>query len=270
MEKGFMNYFIGQIQKDIEHKYDCVMIIDGAEGCGKSTLGWHLKALFDGYYSLEHALFDGSDLIESMITLDKGSSLITDESILCLYKRDAMQSYQIQLGKSFSIVRARNLFFILIIPNYFDMDPHLRVRARYRIYVYSKGRQRGYARLYQTNRNAFTTGRPYLEHLCDFRFPDLPENFKPMYETFKENGLGQSLNQINDDMKRAFEDDKEKQIWGRANLKIKKMRDIQTEHPAWTAAQIADAVPCSIGYVKSNLGNSLPKPSRGSSKAPRS
>jgi len=118
--------------------------------------------------------------------------------------------------------------------------------------------------LYQTNRNAFTTGRPYLEHLCDFRFPDLPDEFKPKYESFKEHGLSQSLGQISEDVKRAFADDKEKQIWGRANLKIKRMREIYNEHPDWDAMQIANAVPCTLGYVRSNLG--LSKPSRNGSK----
>ena len=50
--------FITMVKSRIADHWDYVVVLDGREGSGKSTMGLHMKALYDGSYNLRHVLFD--------------------------------------------------------------------------------------------------------------------------------------------------------------------------------------------------------------------
>ena len=177
--------WIGFVRKAIKRHWDMVIVVDGMEGAGKSTLALHMKALYDGRYNLDHVLFDSKDLLDKMESAPSGSCIILDEAITSLYKRESLKEFQTRLVQAFSIIRARELFFILVLPNYWDLDSSLRTRARYRFYVHAKRLSRGFVKVYLQKRNEWVAGRPWQELIWQYRFPDLTDSFRHRYHVFK-------------------------------------------------------------------------------------
>lgn len=252
-----MDIFIRTIKNAIEEHWDYMIVVDGREGSGKSSLALHMKALYDGKYSLDHVLFDAEDMLEEMQNAPKGSCIVMDEAIVSLYKRDSLKEFQTLLVKAFAIVRARELFFILVLPNFWDLDSALRTRANHRIYVYARrieGRLvRGYAKIYKPQRTEWTTRWAWQEIEWEYRFPSLPEDFEDVYDKFKVKGLMKSLKKFEKvaEEERKAEEDKSKGIRGR---KMRMIVEYIKDHPEEDdPLVIAREVGCTEGYVKDTL-----------------
>jgi len=245
--------FVNMMKKRIQDKWDFVLVVDGREGSGKSTLALHIKALYDGSYNLNHVLFDASRMVEVMQTAPRGSCVLVDEAIISLYKREALKDFQTTLVKAFSIVRARSLVFILVLPNYFDLDPNIRTRANYRLYAYAKRGVRGYLEVYQPKRTQWTSGSPYQDLLWRYKFPALPDGFQSMYDGFKEEGLSGALVTMQEDIEKAVREAQARDDYGRKNTKIEKIYDYLDAHPDAKPGQVAKAVRCSYDYARKQL-----------------
>lgn len=251
-----MDVFIKSVQKAINDHWDYVVVIDGREGSGKSSLALHMKALYDGRYNLDHVLFDAQDLLDEMQHAPKRSCIVLDEAIVSLYKRDSLKEFQTLLVKAFAIVRARELFFILVLPNYFDLDTALRTRANHRLYVHARRIEgnlvRGYVKVYKPQRTEFTTRWVWQEIQWEYIFPALPIDFEEIYDKFKVKGLMRSLKkfekQAEEDLK--AQEDKAKGIRG---TKMRMIVDYMKGHPDAEALEIAREVGCTEGYVKQTL-----------------
>ena len=244
--------FITMVKSRIADHWDYVVVLDGREGSGKSTMGLHMKALYDGSYNLRHVLFDAEELIEQMQTAPKGSCIILDEAIISLYKRDSLKEFQTMLVKAFSIIRARELFFILVLPNFWDLDGSLRNRANERIYVYAKGGIRGYSQFYKIQRTQWSTNWAWQNLEWEYLFPCLPERFAPMYDKFKTSSLKKALGKFEKEVKVEQQKKKDK-AQGLRGEKMRMCRDYLKDNPGATAKQVALDCAVSYGYAKESV-----------------
>ncbi len=251
-----MEIFVRTIANAIEDHWDYVIVIDGREGSGKSSLALHIKAIYDGKYSLDHVLFDAEELLDVMQNAPKRSCVVMDEAIVSLYKRDSLKEFQTLLVKAFAIVRARELFFILVLPNFWDLDQALRTRANHRIYVYARrieGRLvRGYAKVYKPQRTEWTTKWAWQEIEWEYIFPALPEEFEIIYDEFKTKGLMRSLKKFEKKIEeeRKAEEEKAKGIRG---TKMRLIVEYIKDNPKAEALEIAREVGVTEGYAKEAL-----------------
>jgi energy-coupling factor transporter ATP-binding protein EcfA2 len=241
------------MKRGIQQNWDFVLVVDGREGSGKSTLAMHIKALYDGSYNLRNVLFDASRMLQVMQEAPKGSCVLVDEAIISLYKREALKDFQTTLVKAFSIVRARSLLFILVLPNYFDLDPNIRTRANYRLYAYAKRGIRGYLDVYQPKRTQWTTGSPYQELIWRYKFPVLPEKFQSIYDEFKEQGLMDALRDFQTEVEEQVRASRSREEFGRKGTKIEKIYSYLEERPDATSAEVAREVRCSPDYARKLL-----------------
>jgi hypothetical protein len=250
MRMDRLKSFIQMIKRGIEQHWDFVIVVDGREGSGKSTLGLHLKAFYDGYYNLAHVLFDATSMIAEMRLAPRGSCIIVDEAIISLYKREALKDFQMTLVKAFSIVRARNLFFILVLPNFNDLDPNIRTRCNYRFYTHSKRGQRGYLQVYQPQRTPWTSGHLYQELVWEYKFPALPEKFQQDYDTFKESSLDEALRDFQVEVEKKVKEASSRAEFGRVATKLEMIYQYLDDHPTASYKTIAREVKCTPAYAR--------------------
>lgn len=241
---------VGYIMKGIrEHDFDCVLLIDGPEGVGKSTVGMHLKAFADGRYNLSYMCYDSRDLLDIMQTAPPGSTVILDEAVTAFMSRTSLDRFQVRLVQAFSIVREKNLFFILIIPNINLLDKALVIRSRFRIWVFAKGHERGFATVYYASRNAWSKTKPWWEEAFRWTFPELPVDTKTRYKTFKSKELNRKLAEYKDEDKLEEERKAAKALEVRGS-KTRLIIDHLKAHPKATDVEIARACGCSTEWVR--------------------
>jgi energy-coupling factor transporter ATP-binding protein EcfA2 len=250
------------IKRGIRDRWDFVIVVDGREGSGKSTLALHLKAIYDGNYNLGHVLFDASSMVDVMRTAPRGSCVLVDEAVISLYKREALRDFQISLVKAFSIVRARNLFFILVLPNFNDLDPNIRTRCNYRFYAHAKRGIRGYLDVYQPRRTPWSAGSLYQELIWTYKFPALPEAFQREYDKFKERSLDEALRDFQEEVRKAVSEGQSRTEFGRVGTIKERIWAYMNDNPSADRFEVSNAVKCSPAYAR-DIINSI----RGTSQA---
>lgn len=139
--KKALDIYVKAVQKD----WDFLLIIDGLVGSGKSVLAMQIAKYLDPKFTIEQIVFSSWEFRRKLIEIPKGSVLIFDEAILGLNNRDAMMFLQRELIKLLTMARQRNLFIILVIPTFFDLDRTIPLsRARALLHVYDKNFERGF------------------------------------------------------------------------------------------------------------------------------
>lgn len=137
---------LDNVKHIIKRNWDCVILIDGMERSGKSTLGftigWYLS---EGKITLNNVASDTDDAIRKCTELPDGSILILDEGSLIFSSKDTMRKEQKQLIKILNVIGQKNMVFIIILPSFFDLNKFVAVsRSRMLLHVYAnKQMQRG-------------------------------------------------------------------------------------------------------------------------------
>lgn len=241
------------IDRGIKDRWDFVIVVDGREGSGKSTLALHMKAIYDGGYNLNHVLFDASSMISTMRSAPRGSCVLVDEAVISLYKREALKDFQVSLVKAFSIVRARNLFFILVLPNFNDLDPNIRTRCNYRFYAHAKRGRRGYLDVYQPRRTPWSAGHLYQELIWTYKFPALPDDFQTDYDVFKEESLDEALKDFQLDVEKRVKEAQSRTEFGRVDTIKERVWTYLDKHPGADRWEVAQALKCTPAYARDIL-----------------
>lgn len=186
--------------KYLQYKnWDCLFIICGAEGSGKSTLSFIFgQYLTNLSLTLDNIANGSDDAMEKLKYLPDGSVLILDEAELLFSSRDTMTKEQRQLTKILMIIRQKRMVLILVTPDFFGLSRYIAVnRARFMIRTYTdvtldRGRY-GYwgtkkkARLYQEGKKNFGQyTRPKAQiygRFLDYKLPFDEKYQKIKFET---------------------------------------------------------------------------------------
>lgn len=106
---------------------DYFMVACGSEGLGKSTFLMHVCAMVDSEFSMKRVCFTMSDFIKQVEDSKPGQAIILDEGGTQLYSRQAMSQKNVLLTQLFTIMRQKNLFVAIAIPNFFILDRYVRL-----------------------------------------------------------------------------------------------------------------------------------------------
>lgn len=112
----------------LEDDWDCVGIIDGREGSGKSTLAGQVAKYLDKDHEIDlsaQVAFTPDEFVSKALKLPKGKAIIYDESRTGLNRRQSMTANNIRLTNFLAECRQLNLFVILVMPYFQDMDAYL-------------------------------------------------------------------------------------------------------------------------------------------------
>lgn len=184
------------MKKEVLKKdYDGFIVIDGQEGFGKTTLAMQTALYLDPTFNLDRVVFTMDDFIEAAENAKKGEAIVFDETMGYLSARGAMSSFNRKLIKVFSEMRSRNLFIILNIPSFFELDKYPAIhRSTFLCHVYRRGFFGGYN--YVKKKNLYIFGKKYYSYSnpkANFigKFPKYFPFDKAEYEAKKQKGISE-------------------------------------------------------------------------------
>jgi len=154
----------------VKKNYDGFIVIAGREGFGKSTLAGQIAVYLDPTYNLDRCCFTADQFIEAAEGAEKFQAIVFDETMGYLSSRGAMSSFNRDLIKIFSEMRSKNLFIILCIPNFFELDRYPAMhRSTGLLYIFKRGRFGSYD--YNTKKKLYLIGKKYYSY-------NVPPNFR--------------------------------------------------------------------------------------------
>lgn len=121
----------------INHDADCVGVIDGNEGTGKSVLAQQVAKALDVDHDIapEQIVFKATQFNAVVRKLKKGKAIVYDESQEGLDRRNWQKSSEIT--HMLRVCRQRNLFLIMVAQSFYDLDFRVAVRrSRFLLHVY--------------------------------------------------------------------------------------------------------------------------------------
>lgn len=157
-------YLDGYIKKNLDvglellHKdFDTVMLVDGYEGEGKSTI-----AITFAYYvsppERRHNLLDRivtkiEEADEIILNAEPFDAVVIDEAFGGMASMGFMSKLNKMLIRRFTEIRAKNLYVFILAPSFMDLSRYFAIwRSRCLIHVYAKGTQRGRAEFYNRDK----------------------------------------------------------------------------------------------------------------------
>lgn len=117
--------------KAVENKFDCVLLVSGPEGAGKSTLASTIATYLDPTFPGEplndgtprrkctRIVFTHKQVEEAIDAAHKGECVLIDEAILSMFSQDFSSDLQKVLIKKFTLIRKKRLYIIVVIPSIF-------------------------------------------------------------------------------------------------------------------------------------------------------
>ncbi len=120
-------------------KWDYLIIVDGKERSGKSTLAQICAYyLTNGNFSINNMSLGSSDVLEKLEKLPDFSVLIMDEGSLTLSAKDWATKGQRQLVKVLNVIGQKSMVLIVVLPSFFDLNKYVAIdRSRFLLHVYT-------------------------------------------------------------------------------------------------------------------------------------
>lgn len=193
----------------IRKNFDCVFLIDGMEGTGKSILGIFLGyVLSKGKLQVNNIAEDCDDAIRKLEGLPNKSVIIIDEGGLMFSSTEVMKKEQRKLVKILNVIRQKQMILIIVSPSFFNLNKYVSVeRSRFLLHVYTdeqlnRGRFAYFG--FKTKRKLFTIGKKcfnsYAKPKSDFIgvFRDFNPTWYDEYLKTKQKSL---LSALHEDVK---------------------------------------------------------------------
>lgn len=195
---------VKHMRKNVERDFDNVVVIDGPEGVGKSSITYWIAKLFQPTFDFERQLTYGNDQLAAKLRNgdDKHSIFWLDEAYDIMGKRDWQSQEHKTFVRNLVKMRSRNWTLLMDIPRMEDSDIYVRDwRARYWITVeygmefdQSGRHERG---IWQLRVRSQKTGK--WVHVGYGVFPDMPKDVKEVYKKYKEKSQNDDLQGTDED-----------------------------------------------------------------------
>ena len=128
---------------------DRVLVVDGAEGAGKTTLAFQIGKYVDNSLNLSRVVFNAEDFRQAIFKANKGECIIYDEAFTGLSSRASLSGINKVLISLMMQMRQKNLFVIIVLPTIFLLYKYVALfRTVALIHVYEVKGIRGYFKVY--------------------------------------------------------------------------------------------------------------------------
>jgi len=192
-------------KKIIRKNWDIIWIVDGKEGCGKSLLSRQIASYVDPSFKGEEGLnriaFSPDEFKEAVLSAQKYQAVIFDEAFRGLGSRSAMSTTNKTINEMLMEMRQRNLFVLLVLPSFFELDKYPAVhRSLGLIHVLKgKGWTRGTYRYFDSKRKKkmYLMGKKTYSYCTKRNFRGrFVKEFDPVDEQEYENKKTESLRKL--------------------------------------------------------------------------
>lgn len=151
---------------------DWVCVIDGEEGVGKSVLAQQIAKYLDPNFTIDDIVFNSDEFLKKIKDpkTKKGKAIVLDEAFSAASSRSSLSEVNRAMIGVATEMRQKNLFIILCIPSFFDLDRYFalwRCRALFHIYfseeddrryiIFSKDQKK---MLYLTGKKTYSYNKP--------------------------------------------------------------------------------------------------------------
>jgi DNA-binding CsgD family transcriptional regulator len=232
---------LDNVKKIMKKEWDCVFLIDGIEGSGKSTLsfacGWYIS---DGKMAMKNICEGTEDAIKKLQSLPDGSLLIIDEGSLSFSSTEVMRREQRQLVKILNVIRQRCMCLIIVAPSFFNLNKYISVeRSRFLLHVYTdKNLGRGRFCYFGQNKKKklYTVGK---KHFNSYSKPK--SDFTGSFTKFQLPFASEYLKHKDSIIQEQFVEQKPQRII-EAEIRAPIVRKIVSNLPIKTRTELANAL----------------------------
>ena len=165
---GYLRKVYSKAKTIIKQDWDCVFLVDGTEGGGKSVIAQQGALEVDPNFSIECIAFTPDEFKNAILSAKKYQAVIYDEAYTGLSSRGTMSDINKTLVGMLAEIRQKNLFVFIVMPTFFDLDRYAAIwRSRGLIHVYTdKGYGRGYFSYYNKDRkkNLYIIGKKFYDY----------------------------------------------------------------------------------------------------------
>ena len=160
--KGISYYMDDRLQRDLDSTVkkalskskdeDYVLVIDGKERTGKSTLAFQIGAYVDHSFNINRICFTADEFRHAIINAKPHECIVFDEAYRGLGSTSALSEVNKILKGMMMEMGQKNLFVIVVIPTFYLLEKYVALwRARTLIHVFRLRKKKGYWRLYNSN-----------------------------------------------------------------------------------------------------------------------
>jgi len=161
-----LNYYMeDRLKKSIDNKIkaqlkkkdkDCVIVIDGKEGSGKSTFAFQIGRYVDPTLDVKRVCFSPEEFREAVLKAKRGECIIYDEAFTGFSSRSSLSPVNKVLVSLAMQMRQKNLFIIIVLPTIFLLDKYMAIfRTKILLHVYESKGIRGYFKLYNARKKKY-------------------------------------------------------------------------------------------------------------------
>ena len=195
---GYLNKNLTTAKKIIKKDWDMVIVVDGAEGSGKSVLSQQAAYFCDPTLNLDRIVFTPNEFRKAIIKAKPYQAVIYDEAYTGLSARATMSMINRALVSMLAEIRQKNLFVFVVMPTFFDLDKYVALwRSRALINVYTGDNfERGFFKFFNKSRkkDLYINGKKYYNYNkpdANFigRFPNHYTVDEVAYKKKKRNSL---------------------------------------------------------------------------------
>jgi len=141
LHKDFHQIIKEQIDFTMNDDQDTLILLDGNEGSGKSQtarqIGYVISKLVNTEFGEENIHQDAKSYIQHAARAEPGTVVILDEGRDVLNRRRAMSKSNTEFTNYTSRNRADNLFQLICVPSYHDLDSNIaKHRAKFLIHCF--------------------------------------------------------------------------------------------------------------------------------------
>lgn len=231
--EDFADKFIPIWGNHLKDDNDLTILITGKEGRGKSIGGLYLRKPYHEYMGLNNSIkrsiaFNTIDYIKILTKSKRYFYLQHDEAGDSLFSRDFAKEEVKDLVKLYMVIRGRNLFSTLVLPNLFMLDKYFRTfRAKGLLYFFKRTKKNGkvitFAAFYFPSQisHIIKWGKDDYDIMGTeppafiIAFPDAGETLKndlEEYKEYKENKIDNSMDEMYEKYVQQIENTKQKKI----------------------------------------------------------
>lgn len=184
---GYLKSNLDDLKEDVLRDFDAFLIVDGRERFGKSTLAMQVAFYLDNTFCLARVCFTIEQFVEAVNNAEKYTAIVFDEAYGYLNSRQAISKFNKTLIKIFAEMGSKNLFIIICIPNFFELDKYPAIhRSTSLLHVYERANYKAKFGAYNFNTKVklYSLGKKFY----DFRkvAPNFTGDFTKFFPIDKE------------------------------------------------------------------------------------
>lgn len=187
---GILQKNLDRLKEAVSDDWDGVIIVDGVEGAGKSTLAQQIGFYCDPTLTLDRVVFSSEPFKKAIDKAEKKQAIVYDEAYGALASKKTMSQMTHAIINKLTRIRKKNLFLIIVLPTFFDMTKYVSLwRSRCLIHVVAEGFDRGYFKFYNYHKkkDLYVKGKKFYDYKCVF--PNFSGRFTNFYPCGKEEYL---------------------------------------------------------------------------------